>query len=415
MALNFPLNPTIGQQYISGNFSYIWTGSKWKPENRKYKIVTEALTNSANTTNINLSLGNVFTLNLSDKTNIIFTNPPPIGNSQRFFVRLGVNSNYIDAGDNTSYIIGTGTAYDNYFAQIPYEIRGIRFSPDGLKVFISFFSTTVGEIRQYNLTMPWDLSNVNFSTPNSILAANNAFTFDIRSDGTVIYIANANVITAYTLPTLWSLTGAVVVAPTYTNADIGTIYGMRFGNSGKNLYLIGVTSTIIRQYSLTTPWNISTANTTSSTTLSTTAQTVSNLYDVAFDSTGTKMIVVGTGNNTVVKYNLSSAWNILSASFTTGESYSVSGQTSLAKSLDFKNDGSKMYISDDTNNRIYQYTTGGTATTNTIPTVTWPTNLKWENGKPPTLPELTQTDLLEFYTYDGGINYYGKVVIDNIK
>jgi len=127
------------------------------------------------------------------------------------------------------------------------------------------------------------------------------------------------------------------------------------------------------------------------------------------------MIVVGTGNNTVVKYNLSSAWNILSASFTTGESYSVSGQTSLAKSLDFKNDGSKMYISDDTNNRIYQYTTGGTATTNTIPTVTWPTNLKWENGKPPTLPELTQTDLLEFYTYDGGINYYGKVVIDNIK
>ena len=414
MALNFPLNPTIGQQYISGNFSYIWIGSKWKPENRKYKIVTEALTNSDNITNIDLSLGNVFTLNLSDKSDIIFTNPPPIGNSQRFFVRLGINSNYTDSGDNTSYVIGTGTAYDNYFAQIPYEIRGIRFSPDGLKVFISFFSATVGEIRQYNLTNPWDLSTTNFSTPASILAANSVFNFEIKPDGTIIYITINNVITAYTLPTPWSLTGAVSLN-SYTNADVVTIYGLRFGNSGKNLYLIGSGSTVVRQYPLTTPWNISTAATTSITTFNTSTQTVSTLYDIAFDPTGTKMMVVGVGNNTVVKYNLRSAWNVLSASFISGDSYSVNSQSTLSKSLDFKNDGSKMYISDDTNNRIYQYTTGGTATTNAIPTVTWPTNLKWENGKPPILPELAQTDLLEFYTYDGGINYYGKVVIDNIK
>jgi hypothetical protein len=65
--------------------------------------------------------------------------------------------------------------------------------------------------------------------------------------------------------------------------------------------------------------------------------------------------------------------------------------------------------------RINQYTVGGTATTNNIPTVTWPTNLKWENGTTPTLPALTQSDLLEFYTYDGGVTYYGKVVIDVIK
>lgn len=413
MALNFPLNPSIGQQYISGNFSYIWTGSKWKPENRKYKILTEGLTNSANTTNINLSLGNVFTLNLSDKTNINFINPPSIGNSQRFFVRLGINNNYVDAGDNTSYVIGTGTAYDNYYAQIPYEIRGIRFSPDGLKVFISFYSTTIGEIRQYNLTNPWDLSTANFATPTSFLSVNSIITFDIKSDGTAIYISSGSSILTYSLPTPWSLTSASNTH-VYT-AEIATTYGMCFGNSGKNLYLIGSNTTTVRQYNLSTPWSMATAQANSTTTFSTASQVTSPLYDVAFDSTGTKMMVVGTGNNTVAKYNLSSAWNVLTSSFTTGESRSVGGQSTLPKSLAFNSTGSKMFISDDTDNRIYQYTTGGTATTNTIPTVVWPTNIKWENGKTPTLPELTQTDLLEFYTYDGGITYYGKVVIDNIK
>lgn len=413
MALNFPLNPSIGQQYISGNFSYIWTGSKWKPENRKYKILTEGLTNSANTTNIDLSLANVFTLNLSDKTNINFINPPPTGNSQRFFIRLGINSNYIDAGDNISYDIGTGTIYDNYYAQIPYDIRGIRFSSDGLKVFISFYSTTIGEIRQYNLTSPWNLSTGNFSTPASTLAINSVINFDLKPDGTAIYAATGNNIFSYSLSTPWNLTGA---SQTHNYvSELTSIYGMRFGNSGKNLYLIASNTTAVRQYNLSTPWNMATAQTTSSTTFSTTSQVTSPLYDAVFDATGTKMMVVGTGNDVVAKYNLSSAWNILTASFTTGQLRSVTTQATLPMSVEFNSSGSKMFISNANDNRIYQYITGGSATTNTIPTVTWPTNIKWENGSPPTLPELTQTDLLEFYTYDGGTTYYGKVVIDNIK
>lgn len=414
MALDFPLNPTIGQKYISGNFSYIWTGSKWKLENRKYKIVKESLTNSVNTTAVNLSLGNIFTLNLSDKTNITFTNPPAAGKSQRFFIKLGINNDYTDAGDNTSYVIGTGTAYDNASYLIPYEVRGIRFGDNGFKVFLVFNDASAGQIRQYNLTAAYDLSTANFSTPASTISVNNSLTFDLKSDGTVVYITNTttNVISAYTLPTPWVLTGAVLLN-SYTVAEVTNIWGMRFGNSGKNLYIIGNSSNIVRQYNLTTAWNISTMA--AGTTYSTSAQIASNLSDVDFNSTGTAMILVGFGNNTVFKYNLSSAWNILTTTYISGNAFSVSTQATLAKSIQFNGNGSKMYISDDTNNRIYQYTTGGTATTNTIPTVTWPTNLKWENGTTPKLPDLTQSDLLEFYTYDGGVTYYGKVVIDNIK
>ena len=47
--------------------------------------------------------------------------------------------------------------------------------------------------------------------------------------------------------------------------------------------------------------------------------------------------------------------------------------------------------------------------------VTWPNSITWETGSAPTLPELGQTDVLEFYTSDGGTTYYGKLQEDNVS
>lgn len=47
--------------------------------------------------------------------------------------------------------------------------------------------------------------------------------------------------------------------------------------------------------------------------------------------------------------------------------------------------------------------------------VTWPASITWETGSAPTLPALGQTDVLEFYTSDGGTTYYGKLKEDNVS
>jgi len=47
--------------------------------------------------------------------------------------------------------------------------------------------------------------------------------------------------------------------------------------------------------------------------------------------------------------------------------------------------------------------------------ITWPASVLWESGVLPTLPESGQTDILEFYTSDGGSTYYGKLKEDNIS
>lgn len=53
--------------------------------------------------------------------------------------------------------------------------------------------------------------------------------------------------------------------------------------------------------------------------------------------------------------------------------------------------------------------------TGTVNSITWPASIVWETGSAPTLPELGQTDILEFYTSDSGTTYYGKLKEDNVN
>jgi hypothetical protein len=424
MALNFPTPTSVGQIYTSGNFVYTWTGSKWKLQNRKYRVVKSLLTNSSNITTVDLSVGNLFELNLSDKTTVAFTNPSAAGKSQRFFMKLGINSNYVDAGDNTSYVISTtGTSYDNYFAQTPASsgFTVIRFSATGDKIYILFNNGTISEIRQYNLTpIPFDLSTNTFTTPNATYTLpTTAYAFDIRSNGSQLFYTavtgNISRIHSVNLPNAWSLTGATTGTSAQISNGTTSVAALSFGNSGKSFYTIEVSSGVIYQYNLTTAWDITTGpGITPSRSLSTSAVT-STIYSIVFDPTGTKMMV-NNSSGSVFQYILKSAWQISTAAYTAGggSTYVFASPLNTTTWLAFNSTGSKMYAANAAG-RINQYTVGGTATTNNIPTVTWPTNLKWENGTTPTLPALTQSDLLEFYTYDGGVTYYGKVVIDVIK
>lgn len=78
-------------------------------------------------------------------------------------------------------------------------------------------------------------------------------------------------------------------------------------------------------------------------------------WGVAFSSDGTKMYVVGTGADTVFQYTLATPWDVSTASYST-KSFSVSAQDSAPTGLAFNNDGTKMYIGGDTTNALYQYT-----------------------------------------------------------
>jgi hypothetical protein len=46
--------------------------------------------------------------------------------------------------------------------------------------------------------------------------------------------------------------------------------------------------------------------------------------------------------------------------------------------------------------------------------ITWPASIDWAGGTPPILTS-SGTDVLVFYTYDGGVTYYGFVTGKNLS
>ena len=103
----------------------------------------------------------------------------------------------------------------------------------------------------------------------------------------------------------------------------------------------------------TSTWNISTA-VYASLSISVSSQS-SYPVGVAFSSDGTKMYIMDNGSETVYQYTLSTAWNVSTASYAS-LSKSVSAQASNPWGVAFSSDGTKMYIMDNGNKVVYQYT-----------------------------------------------------------
>ena len=120
------------------------------------------------------------------------------------------------------------------------------------------------------------------------------------------------------------------------------------------MYIIGTTNKKVYQYSLSTAWDLSTASYDSED-FSVSSQDTSP-YGIAFKSDGSKMYMVGGGNDKVYQYSLSTAWDLSTASYDS-VSFSVSSQDTFPCGIAFKSDGTKMYMVGSANDKVYQYST----------------------------------------------------------
>lgn len=126
--------------------------------------------------------------------------------------------------------------------------------------------------------------------------------------------------------------------------------GMFFGDAGSKLYVAGTVSDAVHQYDLSTAWDLTSASFTQSFSTSTQED---NLQAVAFSEDGSKMYAVGTSGDDVNQYSLSTAWDISTASF--DHSFSVFSQETAPQGIAFKTDGSKMYIVGRTDDSVDEY------------------------------------------------------------
>tara|TARA_R110001632_G_scaffold182116_1_gene302170 strand:- start:442 stop:1080 length:639 start_codon:yes stop_codon:yes gene_type:complete len=211
--------------------------------------------------------------------------------------------------------------------------------------------------------------------------------------------------------------------------------------------MVGSGSDSVYQYTLSTGFDLSTASY-NSVSLSVSSQDTSPV-DIAFNSSGTKMYMVGISNDSVYQYTLSTGFDLSTASYDS-VSFSVTSQDNQPYDIVFNTDGTKMYIMGLTSKTIYQYSTalntktldlstgttfsftpsGSTTVSFTNPpatgialgfsveivgdasVITWPSSIKWHLA---TAPTATATkELYTFVTTDGGTTYYGKKAAEGI-
>ena len=302
------------------------------------------------------------------------------------------------------------TYYDSTTISRPY---GIQFNNDGTRLFLSYMYQEQ-RIHEYELTTAYDLTSASFIKLHSLGSWENYgdwMYFVIANDGTrLITLCDGEYFfSQYDLEIPWDLNSSpwhdfhiferyssysgldinpsantgwyirgdsssssrstLVEFKFQTPGDANTIfysgrehtfpeayyaYDFTWANSGQYAYVISRNSDRVTRFEASTPYDIAT--------LSADYQSFyvgseePNPVGVALNSTGTKMFISGYSDDGVNEYTLSTAWDLTTASHSSGPNLVVSG--SQHRGITFSSDGTKAYIINYGDDNVYEWSLG---------------------------------------------------------
>lgn len=219
----------------------------------------------------------------------------------------------------------TGATYSgdaNTFATNGQDTQSytVAVKPDGTKIYVASYNSD--SVYQYDLSTAFDLStasynNVNFSFSSQMSTPRN---IQFKPDGTEMYLLDLSNFTIYqyTMSTPWDLTTASYSYSFSTNNTTTTPRGLAFKSDGTKMYITdgSTTNQYVYKYDLSTAWRVDTASYSASDgALNITAQFTNSANSVMFNSTGTKMHVYDYGTRNLYEYDLSTAWDISTGSY----------------------------------------------------------------------------------------------------
>jgi len=275
----------------------------------------------------------------------------------------------IDFDENPRLKYVVNASYDILHAQEvslsldpPDSLDSIIFNNDGSKLFLlNHFGVDNGShidinITEYSLSMAYNISTASFNgnaldmdesdgrNYHSMMFNNDGFTLYLLGSGSdEIYQYNLD--TAYDISSASGNSVALMVGAQETAPK-----SMIFNNDGSKLYVMGSSDDDINQYNLSTMYDISTASF-AGVALDVSAQEVAP-YSMIFNDDGTVLYVMGKAGDDINQYDLSSAYEISTASFNTVvlsvDDLGLTGQLSML----YNQDGSSLYVM---GGSIYKY------------------------------------------------------------
>ena len=350
---------------------------------------------------LDLTSGNVFNHTPTANTTFVLSNPPASGTAQGFTLAL-TGANVSIGGDiaNASY----DSKSFNVSSQEQYQL-GLFVGKNGTRAYVVGNGST--DVYQYSLSTAYDISSASYSNVSFDVSSQASVPVGLffKPDGTVFYIGNhsTETILQYGLTTAWDVSTASYSNKSFSTASQAGDFQTKpaFSADGSVMIVSKYSNSVVYQYTLSTAWDVSTASYANKS-FSFTSQ-FTGLNAAVLSADGSKMWAVSTAADAVFEYNLSTNNDISTASYNS-VSFSVASQDIEPKDMVFANDEKKLYVLGANNSSIFQYTTSGSPA---LATVAYPSSVEFAGGTAPDAPANGETDILSFYTTDGGTTYFG--------
>mgnify|MGYP001190785114 CR=1 FL=1 len=247
------------------------------------------------------------------------------------------------------------------------EVWTIYWRPDG-KMF--FWFDAGDYFRRISCTTPWDMSTgtADVTTNMSSLFGITAnYTFWFRNDGLKLYFADAvhDGFIEFELRTAWDISQSSLIRH---NADFNGVgnymdaggyrsnmWGSKFGDSGSKFYSMNLSDDNMRQYSLTTAYDVSSGITYDG--LENFNSNGGNSAPIGFEwkPDGSTLWIVDIVGDLVAEYSVSTAWDITST-VTEEQTFYVGTQEASPSDITWKPDGTMFFVSGLSGNGIDTYT-----------------------------------------------------------
>lgn len=248
-----------------------------------------------------------------------------------FFIRVpgvgiaGDSLYFVGADSDSAYQYSMGTPYDistatynNIFKDISGESNkptGMSWSNDGAKLFISDEESIVYE---YDLSNPYRLDTATYNGVNGDVSGQDSTATDIiwNSNGTKFFISGASNASIFQ----YGVSSAFDLSSTITHNDTASIgsedskpKGIAWSSGGDKLIIVGGNTENIYQYTLGTSYEIGTLKYNG--TLFDVSSEDSIPRDVIWNDNGHKLYMVGDSQERVYQYHVDSSYDISTASY----------------------------------------------------------------------------------------------------
>ena len=273
-------------------------------------------------------------------------------------------------------------------------VEDLFFKPDGTKVYV--VGSTGDEVNEYDLSTAWDLRTLsfvqNFSVSSQETSPKGLF---FKTDGTKMYVvgSSGDDVNEYNLSTAWDISTASY--STASSLALGGVSvtapeGLFFKSDGTKMYICCSATEQVVEYTLSTAWSVSTISYSSD--FSVSGPTGSTVL-VVFKPDGTRMYTGDGSNDTIAQFDLSTAWDLSTASLASGTFRTIDQESSL-HGIQFHPDGDRMFAVGTTEDTIFEYYVGDTGA------LTFPSSVSNTSKLSDTFAAKSYT--YEFLTTDGG-------------